>query len=279
MTGRSERFTVPEAGGIRLHAAHWGEAGRPLLVLLHGGGANVHWWDHVAPRLARDLHVVGLDFRGHGDSDHPEELVVGAFSDDLEALLRHLGAPAPILVGHSLGARVALDHAARSGDVGGLVLLDMARGSPPARSEATRRALGIRRRYATREEAVRRFRFLPGSAHAAEPLRRAVAEASIRQEPDGRFGFKFDPRWSGVPSRPLPPLDAVACPTLVVRGAESTLLTGDGARSLADAIPGALLEQVPGAGHHVHIDRPEQVCGLLEPFLVRCVEERRRAAS
>jgi pimeloyl-ACP methyl ester carboxylesterase len=86
MKSRSERFTIPELLGVHLHTLRWGDDSLPPLILLHGGGANAHWWDHVAPRLATRFHVVALDFRGHGDSDHPETLVAGAFNNDLEAL-------------------------------------------------------------------------------------------------------------------------------------------------------------------------------------------------
>ena len=95
VTARSERFTTPSLGGVFLHALHRGDASRRPLVLLHGGGANAHWWDHLAPAFAERFHVVALDFRGHGDSDHPAALEIGGFARDLEALLQHLGAHEP----------------------------------------------------------------------------------------------------------------------------------------------------------------------------------------
>ena len=64
-------------------------------MLLHGGGANAHWWDHVAPAFAERFHVVALDFRGHGDSERSDDLAVGAFNRDLEALLAELSALRP----------------------------------------------------------------------------------------------------------------------------------------------------------------------------------------
>ncbi|MFT5443421.1 MAG: pimeloyl-ACP methyl ester carboxylesterase, partial [Myxococcota bacterium] len=47
----------------------WGDAQKPTLVLLHGGGSNAHWWDHLAPQFAKSHYVVALDFRGHGVSE------------------------------------------------------------------------------------------------------------------------------------------------------------------------------------------------------------------
>src|SRR4030095_13676229 len=195
------RFTLPRLRGVRLAAVHWGDPGRPALVLLHGAAANAHWWDHLAPAFAERFHVVALDFRGHGGSDVPEELVPGALRDDLEALLEQLGAPDAALVGHSLGAQIALGHAAAGGSPRALVLLDPSRGASAAGRGATRLALSLRPTYATRAEAMRRFQFLPAPAAVDETLRAAIAEHSVREEPSGRFSFRFDPRWFGVSDR------------------------------------------------------------------------------
>src|SRR5258707_15141159 len=107
------RFTRPELDGVYLHAEQRGDPRSPCVVLLHGGGANLHWWDEIAPSLAERFRVVSLDFRGHGDSDHPEELVVGAFHRDLDALFAGLGPEDIALVGPPMGGHIALDPAPR----------------------------------------------------------------------------------------------------------------------------------------------------------------------
>jgi pimeloyl-ACP methyl ester carboxylesterase len=263
----AERFTLPRLRGVHLAAIRRGDPGRPAVVLLHGAAANAHWWDHLAPALAERFHVVALDFRGHGESDFPEELVPGAFRDDLDALLEHLGAPDAALVGHSLGAQIALGHAASGAPTRALVLVDPSRGASATRRRATRLALSLRPTYASRGEALRRFQFLPGPADVDEALRSAVAEHSVREEPGGRFGFKFDARWFGVPDRDRPALGAVAAPTLILRGEASPLLSAAGAHELARGIPGARLVEIPGAGHHVQMERPREWLAAILPFL------------
>jgi pimeloyl-ACP methyl ester carboxylesterase len=267
MAGRSERFTTVSLDGVRLHALHWGE-GRPRkLILLHGGGANAHWWDHVAPALAEHFHVVALDFRGHGDSDYPEETRIGAWSDDLDALLEHVVSGPFAVMGHSMGGAIALEHAAIRNDVSALVAVDVSRGAAPRSRRAARLALALRRSYESREEAVRRYRFLPSSAHASEAIRRHIADHSVREEEGGRFGFKFDPRWFGLPPRPRPDLARVRCPTLVVRGSESPMLTPEGADELLAELPDASAVVIGGAGHHVHLDQPAAFLAAVLPFL------------
>ncbi len=250
-----------------LHALSWGRRGAPHLILLHGGGANAHWWDHLAPTLARTFQVVALDFRGHGDSDHPAELEVGAFNQDLESLCVHLGNPRVVLIGHSMGAHVALDHASRHGDVRGLVLIDPSRGGATRFRRAARLALSLRRSYETRDEAIERLRFVPSAPHVEESLRRQIAEHSVQREPDGRFGFKFDARWFGVPARPTPDPSRVRCPTLIVRGEESQLLSAEGARALRDELVLGQLVEIAGAGHHVLLDRPAETLDALVGWL------------
>jgi pimeloyl-ACP methyl ester carboxylesterase len=102
-------------------------------------------------------------------------------------------------------------------------------------------------------------------------MRRRIAAHSVRRQQDGRFGFKFDPRWFGVPPRARPDLGEIRCPTLLLRGEESALLTRRGAFEIASAIRGARLVEIPGAGHHVHIDRPALVLPAMLEFLSRCV--------
>jgi pimeloyl-ACP methyl ester carboxylesterase len=263
----SEKFRTRVAPEIELHALRWGRRDAPPLVLLHGGGANAHWWDHLAPTLARDHHVVALDFRGHGDSDRPVELEVGAFNLDLESLCEHLEHPEPVLIGHSMGAHVALDHASRHVDLRGLVLVDPSRGGAARSRRAARLALSLRRSYETREEAIDRLRFVPSALHVEEALRHHIAEHSVEREPDGRFGFKFDARWFGVPSRPPPDTSKVGCPTLVVRGEESQLLSKEGAEALRDDLVHGELIEIAGAGHHVLLDRPAVLLGAIVDWL------------
>jgi pimeloyl-ACP methyl ester carboxylesterase len=263
----SRRFTTPALQGVTLHAVCWGDESLPVLALLHGGGANAHWWDAVAPRLARRFRAVALDFRGHGDSDWPEATFPGAFDLDLAALLEHLGAPGAALIGHSMGAHVALSHAARHPATRAVVAVEPSRGGGRRDRRRMRLALASRRSYRSRDEALARFRLLPPGRGAPEDVRRRLAEHSVRAEADGRFGFKFDPRWFGVPPLPAPDLSTAAAEVLVMRGAESTLLTAEGARALVAELPRARLIEVAEAGHNVHVEQPDAFLAAVLPFL------------
>jgi len=184
--------------GVKLHSLHWSGAidaspaevddnavDAPPTILLHGGGANAHWWDHLAPTLAKEGPIFALDFRGHGDSDFPSDREVGAFNVDLEEMLNWLGRKDVHLIGHSLGAAVAFDHASRHPQTRSISLIDLARGSTKGSGRRARLALALRRTYLSRAEAIERFRFLPESSQHNEELRRRIAQMSVREEPDG----------------------------------------------------------------------------------------------
>jgi pimeloyl-ACP methyl ester carboxylesterase len=114
--------------GITLHARDWGGgAAARAVVLLHGLSSNARIWDGVAPRLAAaGLRPVAIDLRGHGESEQPSSgYDFATVTSDLVHALGALGIRAPLLVGHSWGANVALQYTAgHPGAVAGLVLVD-----------------------------------------------------------------------------------------------------------------------------------------------------------
>jgi pimeloyl-ACP methyl ester carboxylesterase len=264
---QSKRFSHALLGEVNLHFAESGNPESPRIVLLHGGGANLHWWDHLSPELARTHHVVALDFRGHGDSDFPETREVGAFHLDLKALLAYFGSKCHALVGHSLGAHVALHHAATHSDVAKLVLIEPSRGAERRERRRSRLALAARRTYRTRDEAIARFRFLPDAPDVPEALRQSVAAHSVHLQTNGRYGFKFDPHWFSIPAAERPNLRRVGAHTLLLRGSNSSLLSQEGAAELCAELPLAELVEIEAAGHHVHIEQPHAVLAALMKHL------------
>src|SRR5262249_62155503 len=59
---------VITVSGAKIHYLRWGDRSRPGLLLVHGNAAHAHWWDFIAPFLARDYNVAAMDLSGMGDS-------------------------------------------------------------------------------------------------------------------------------------------------------------------------------------------------------------------
>jgi pimeloyl-ACP methyl ester carboxylesterase len=102
--------------GLRLHYLYWNLEGDGCpVVLLHGLASNARIWERVAPYLSKSgLTSYSPDLRGHGLSDKPDgDYGFTTFRQDLQAILDGLNCERPVLVGHSWGALLALDYAAR----------------------------------------------------------------------------------------------------------------------------------------------------------------------
>jgi pimeloyl-ACP methyl ester carboxylesterase len=268
---------VVRAGAVRLRCLVWGRDGDPTALLVHGNGGHAHWWAPLVPALVPGWRLVAPDLRGHGESDWAEPPAYGLedFADDLTAVRRAL-APGPVaLVGHSMGGRVALDHAARQpANVRGLALLDSRLGNvDPARAARWRgRVAGQRdgRGYAGRAAALAAFRFVPDESGVAPDIVALLAEHAVRERAPGEWTFRFDRAvlsLDGDGGGDLSELlAALRCPVLIAAGATSLVLDEAERASLAAARPDAAIEVFPG-GHHFLVAKPVETGAALRRFL------------
>lgn len=107
---RRLRHGYAQVGDVRLHYAEAGEAGRPLVLLLHGFPEFWYSWRHQLAALGEHFHVVAPDMRGYNLSDKParvEDYRMSRLIDDVTGLVRHFGARRAAVVGHDWGAGVA----------------------------------------------------------------------------------------------------------------------------------------------------------------------------
>ena len=120
-----ESLRVNVDDGVQLEVLDWGGTGRPL-VLLAGLTTSAHIYDEIAPKLARDFHVVGISRRGHGGSTHAEAgYDVPRLAEDVLRVMDQLKLRSPLLVGHSLANVELSELGARHGErIAGLIYLD-----------------------------------------------------------------------------------------------------------------------------------------------------------
>ena len=214
--------------------------------------------------------MLALDQRGHGDSDWAARYDREAFSADIAAVLDAHGWEAATLIALSLGGLNAIAFAASHPErVRGLVVIDVVPTVAPAGRDAIGKQLAVRD-FATFDEAV-------AHARAFNP-RRTVANIrerlhhAMRKGPDGRWTYKFDPTIASA-AREVESLwwevGRLRCPTLLVRGAESPILTTEGADRFVRTVPGSRVGLVPDAGHSVMGDNPAGFLAVVRPFLAR----------
>jgi pimeloyl-ACP methyl ester carboxylesterase len=261
--------------GLRLQCYEWGEPGAPPVVVLHGGSAHARWWDRFAEAMADAYHVVGLDLRGHGNSEHanPPAYRIDHYADDLAQCIDALGLDGVTLVGHSLGGMVSADYAGRAPErLAALVIVDTQARLTAAGARYMRRLRHFPQPlYRDYDTAMRRFRLLPTQTNADPALLAHVAAHAIRQLPDGRWTLRFD-RVSLSDPEPqdwLSTLQQLRCPILLVRGAHSTLLPHDKFAALLAALPRAAGVEIPDAHHHVMLDNPPAFARAVRSFLDR----------
>ena len=110
------------SGDVEIAVRDYGGEG-PDVLLIHGGGRNIHDWDEVVRHLGDGMRIAAMDLRGHGASSVVEEWSWDGAVVDVHAAIGELGMDRPVLVGHSLGGMVASEYAARH-DVAGVVNVD-----------------------------------------------------------------------------------------------------------------------------------------------------------
>ena len=264
--------------GRRLHYTEWGATAAPPMIFLHGLTGHARTWDDEARLLAERFHVMVPDQRGHGDSDPAPD---GDYSDaallgDFEAIVDGLSLPRVSLVGLSLGGRVAINYAGRHPErVERLVVVDI---GPEIALAGRARVGGLMaqapERFETLDAVVAHQR--ANNPRYTEALLRHRAQHAVRPLPGGGFTWKYDRALrdglrqgrTRVPADLWPQWRAIACPTLLVRGSESDILTEEIAKNMLEALPHARLAVVPDAGHTVPGDQPAAFQRLLRDFLM-----------
>lgn len=266
----SDAIAVPhddlrvQVDGAAVHALAWGDPGRRGLVFVHGGGANAHWWTHLAARFADEYRVVAVDLSGHGDSEHREVYSLEQWTDEVMAVVRAAGIVGPpVVVGHSMGGFVAIVTAALFPNaLEGVVVVDspVTEPDPEVQSFHVKDAFGRERVYPTVEEAVARFRTVPAQDHYLPYVMDHLARVSLRPNGDG-YSWKFDRGVfaqfaGGVRSVAYPYLPDVRCRLALLR-CENGLVTEDIGRSMFDGLGRVSpVIELPEAGHHPMLDQP-----------------------
>jgi lipase len=253
---------------LTLHTYEWGPRDAPRVVCLHGVTSHGRHFARLAEALP-EHHVVALDLLGHGFSSYEPPWTI---EDHLDAIVETVGVEPGILLGHSFGARLAFELAARHpGLATRLVLLDPAILIPPAVGLLAAENARKERAYVSFEEGVDR-RFEESQLHRA-PRELVVEELAVHLvlDDDGLYRYRYSQAAVvaayGEMASPPPPFEHVRVPTLLVLG-ERSYVPYDHLLDAHQAALGDLLEvRVLPGGHTVLWDALEETAEAVAGFL------------
>jgi pimeloyl-ACP methyl ester carboxylesterase len=258
---RTHRVLSLSAHGFhRVAYREWGDAANTsVVVCVHGLTRNARDFDALAAALCGDFRVLCPDLPGRGDSEwlqDPNDYIVPTYCTTITALLAQAGVDELSWVGTSLGGILGMILAAQPGTpIRRLVVNDV--GPVLERAALTRIGgyVGLMPTFASfaaLEAYIRQISAPFGTL--TDPQWTALSRSTAREMPDGTWRLNYDPGiavpFANAPVADLWQLwDRIACPTLVLRGSESDLLSVETATAMRARGPRAQVIEVPGVGH------------------------------
>ena len=266
--------TFLTVNGLRLRYLDWGNAGAPPVVCVHGYTSSAEAFNAPARHFQDRFHLTVPDVRGHGESAWSP---TGAYQysdqvSDLEGITHQLGLERFTLIGTSMGGIIAMAYAgAHPERLARLVINDIGPDAEVGSQRITQTVGDRPEMFATLEDAMAYRRSVsPIVARRSQEDQRELALGVLRQQADGQWVWKMDSAYiqqrvqHGSPRRPAlwPVLQRLPCPTLVVWGMESDILSEAQARRMVEILPQGELVAVPGVGHAPTLMEPVVLTAL-----------------
>lgn len=284
MSSAPETMTYTGVNDVALVADEWNRGGksadgRPSILMLHGGGQNRHSWKNTGQTLAdQGFHVVALDSRGHGDSDHAPgaDYALETLCGDVLRLIDAIDGPVA-LIGASMGGLTGILAADAAGPatVTKLVLVDVVprfekSGSARIRDFMFSHVHG----FDSLEEAADAVAaYLP---HRTRPRSPEGLKKNLRHR-NGRWYWHWDPKLLTKPEDDphlrVEKLESAAIglriPILLIRGKLSDVVSVDGVKDFIDKVPTAEFVELSDAGHTAAGDDNDSFTDAVVQFVTR----------
>ena len=254
--------------GLRLHVAEAGDG--PALLLVHGLTASHAVWEHTIEAFADRWRVIALDLPGHGASAKPDApYTIDFFAGMVRSLARALGVDEAVVVGSSLGGRVALELAAwYPSFTRALVLAAPAYGYSSAMrpiGRALQAFTGPRVLRATLDEAFQQS--FHDRRRIGHVVRRRILEERLLADDFPEFARAVARSLGGVLAADPQPLERVTQPVLVVWGRQDRLVPLARSKALLRKIPHARLHALDRCGHLPMLEQPTAFNQIIAEFL------------
>jgi pimeloyl-ACP methyl ester carboxylesterase len=249
------------SNGVTLHYAHQGPSSGPAVVMLHGFTDSWFSFSRVLPLLPPELRVIAPDFRGHGDSERPQEgYRTTDLADDVIRLMDALNVPKAVLVGHCMGSFVARKvYELAPHRVSRLVLL--AAGPVAGNGVITPFLDAVNALTDPVEETFAR-EFQMGTVHSPVPEHFMETVIANSRRMPARI-------WKAVLQGLLDDEVKLSQPqvrTLVLGGREDPIFSATEQMVLARQFPRGELQLIDGVGHSLHWEMPKTFVSALIRF-------------
>lgn len=267
----------------RMAYREWGDPANPkVLLCVHALTRNCRDFDFLARALAADYRVVCPDVAGRGRSEWlrvADDYALPVYANDMITLIARLDVAAVDWVGVSMGGLIGIVIAAQPGSpIQRMVLSDV---GPLITAQAIQRIgdyVGKAPKFWAIEDVEQYIRLVAAPfGRLSDAQWRHLAQHAVRPAPDGGLEINYDPAIaepfrksfvdSGADIDLWPIYDAVTCPLLLLRGAESDLLTHATAVEMTCRGPRAQLVEIAGVGHAPMMLDDYQI-GIVRDFLL-----------
>jgi pimeloyl-ACP methyl ester carboxylesterase len=274
MTEARQKFVqcASPAGLHRIAYREWGDPKAPVLVCVHGLTRCSRDFDTLAQAMVDRYRVVCPDVAGRGDSDwyaDPMLYQPPQYVADMVTLIARLDVESVHWVGTSMGAVIGMALAAqKTTPIRRLVVNDAGPVITKVSLERIAAYVGMQPPLPTIEAAEQYVRAVSASfGKHTDAEWRFLTEVVVRRNPDGSYRLHYDPRLAepfrkNMPAGDLelwPLWDGIACPTLVIRGAQSDLLTSYTAEKMGTRGPKAKIVELPDVGHAPTLMHADQI--------------------
>jgi pimeloyl-ACP methyl ester carboxylesterase len=279
MTSHTYRTLGPH-GFHRVHYTEWGDPDNPrVLICVHGMTRTGRDFDFLAAALEHEYRVICPDVVGRGQSDWLDDktdYTYPLYVNDMAMLLARIDAARIDWVGTSMGGLIGMFLASYSGTpIHRLLVNDVGPFIPAAGLKRVAKYVGQALIWDTFEAMDQALRvYAPAFGKLTDAQWRHMLIHSSRQLDDGRYTMGYDPGIAEIFKNAelkdidlWPVWDAIRCPTLILRGAYSDVLTHADAVVMTERGPRAKLIELPGMGHAPALMSDDQI-GIVRDWLL-----------
>ncbi len=240
------------------------------LTLIHGVGDNLNIWYNQVPVFSKYFSVLAYDVRGHGLSGLTEEVITTKIlAEDLHSLLTALNIQETLLLGHSMGGRIAISFALKHPEMVRALVLCSCVGPGPKAEDVLKTIEDVKREGlegVIKEKLNRTFSpgFIEKHPELIEKYRRILHKTDVKAYL--RFMQPLIQPEKTITDYSY--LNKISCPTMIIVGGNDPVCAPASGREAQQAIPGAKLEILP-TGHTPALERPEEFNKIVLSFLTQ----------